>query len=105
MCGQHFRQAGFVPNVLFETSRAKTIIDIIAARMCCGLVPYTDSIPPRKEVAFFCLPGHPTWNLAASYRKNSYLSMPARHFIELASAYWKEELAPPHMDTSASSGQ
>lgn len=93
-----FQQAGFVPNVLFETSRAKTIIDMIAARMCCGLVPYTDSIPPRKEVAFFCLPGHPTWDLAASYRRNSYLSMPARRFIDLASCYWKRELALPGAD-------
>lgn len=116
-----FRQAGFIPNVLFETSRARTIIDIVAAQMCCGLVPYTDSLHAAeamrphgavhrkdatlpegaahrkdamfpKGAAFFCLPGHPTWNLAASYRKGSYLSHPARRLIDLASDYWRTEL-------------
>lgn len=87
-----FRQAGIIPNILFETSRANTIIDIVAAGMCCGIIPDHDSLSHRDEIAFFLLPDHPSWKIMASYKKGSYLSKPARRFIELAVEYWKNSL-------------
>lgn len=87
-----FRQAGIIPNILFETSRANTIIDMVAAGMCCGIIPDHDNLAHRDEIAFFSLPDHPTWKIMASYKKGSYLSKPARRFIELADEYWKHSL-------------
>lgn len=86
---QIFHRAGFQPNVLFETASSKTIIEMAASKLCCSIVPDSDAIPHPKELAFFCLPEHPTWNIAASYKKNSYLSKPAKRFIELGMNYWK----------------
>ena len=86
-----FRQAGFVPAVLFETSRTNTILSMVSARLCCGLISESYCSQSFPGVSIFSLPGHPTWNLVASYRKKGYLSKPARRFIELAANYWKNE--------------
>ncbi|MCI8887784.1 MAG: LysR family transcriptional regulator [Hungatella sp.] len=96
-----FRKHRFVPTVLFETSRSHTILNIISNNMCCGLLSdyyYDPSIP---NVSFFCLPDHPTWELAASYKKGSYLSRPAKAFIRLASDYWNSHKFQPDYCESA----
>ncbi len=84
-----FQQAGFSPTVLFETSSFRTILKMIHANLCCGLVPSVYAKTAPSNVTFFSLPTHPTRNLAASYKKGSYLSLPARYFIHLASEYWR----------------
>lgn len=86
-----FRQAGFVPTVLFETSRIHTILSMVSAKMCCGLVSSTYCTELFPGVSFCSLPDHPTWNLSASYKKGSYLNTPAKYFITLASEYWKNK--------------
>ena len=89
---QIFRQAGFIPNVLFETTRACTIMDIVAAGMCCSIIPDADYIPCVKGVSLFSMPSHPTWSIKALYRKGSYLGKPAKEFISLASQYWQNQV-------------
>lgn len=84
-----FRQSGFVPTVLFETARSHTILSMVSSRLCCGLVPGSCASDSTPGVAMFSLPAHPTWELTASYKKGSYLSKPARLFIQLASQYWQ----------------
>lgn len=84
-----FRQAWFVPTVLFETSRTHTILSMVSARMCCGLVSSSYTQDPFHGVSFFSLPDCPTWSLFASYKKGSYLTKPAQFFISLASEYWQ----------------
>lgn len=85
-----FRQAGFAPTVLFDTSRIQTILDMVESNMCCGLFPSSYLAQGRRHVACFHLPERPTWNLTASYRKGSYLGKSARSFISLVSDYWKQ---------------
>ena len=87
-----FRQAGFTPNVLFETARAKTIMEIVSAGMCCGIVPDSDVLSYQKNVSLFSLPDHPCWNIMALTRKGSYLSEPIKDFISLATRYWNTAL-------------
>lgn len=84
-----FRQADFTPNVLFETSNTTTIVAMIRSNLCCGVIPryYTKDV---DGMACFYLPSHPTWKVAASYRKASYLSKAAKDFIRLASDFWSE---------------
>lgn len=83
-----FRQMNFHPPILFETARAKTIVDMAASNICCGLVPdyYTETENPN--VRFFSLPSHPVWDITASYKRGSYLNNAAKCFIRLAADYW-----------------
>lgn len=82
-----FQKAGFAPTVLFETSSAASIVSMISGNLCCGLIPrhYTFG---AQGITFFSLPEHPVWDIAASYRKHSYLSQPMKALIELARQYW-----------------
>lgn len=87
---QIFQKAGFKPHVLFETSSNHTILSMIQAHLCVGIVPYHYMKQKPEGVRFFALPDHPTWKICASYRKDAYLSNAARKFTELVKAYWKD---------------
>ena len=84
-----FEEAGFTPNVLFETSNTGTILTMIRSRLCCGLIPAYYLRDRPEGVACFRLPSRPTWEITASHRKNSYLTHSAARFVELAAEYWK----------------
>lgn len=61
---QLFRESGFYPLVLFET-RSITILEMVAAGLCCSIVPDAESLEYIEGVSFFCLDTHPRWNLIA----------------------------------------
>lgn len=83
-----FRRANFHPVVLFETARAMTILEMVAAKMCCGVVPDFYARTNHPGISFYSLPEYPVWDVMASYKKGSYLNQAARYFITLASDYW-----------------
>ena len=85
-----FQEAGFCPNVLFETASNATVLNMIQNNLCCGLIPayYLRDMP--SGCTCFSLPEHPTWEMVASYKKGMYLPVAARYFIELAAEFWKE---------------
>lgn len=89
-----FSEAGFSPNVLFETANNQTIISMIQAGICCGILPmyYVDQTDP--SIAYFTLASHPVWEVAAAYRKDHYISKAAREFISLAARYFISRLMP-----------
>lgn len=82
-----FQEAGFTPNVLFETANNLAIVTMIKSNLCCGLLPYYYVKKDREGMACFSLPNRLTWGLYASYRKDSYLSNAAKEFIRLAKAF------------------
>ena len=83
-----FRKSGFTPNVLFETASNNTVLSMIEANLCCGVVPeyYVRRLP--KGISRFAFPTHPSWDIVANYRKNGYLSEAAKYFIELVRNFW-----------------
>lgn len=83
-----FRQTGFSPFILLETARVRTILDMVDAGMCCGLVSATYADLPYENISYFSLPSHPAWDIMASFKKGSYLNKPMKFFIQLASDYW-----------------
>lgn len=83
-----FKQAGFAPNILFETRNNNTIIYMVQTNLCCGLVPSYYAQNRTADIAFFQLPNHPSWHVAASYKRNAYLSRPARLFIDMVKEHW-----------------
>ena len=82
-----FKRAGFAPNILFETHNNNTIIYMVQTNLCCGLVP-SYYMRRTNDIAFFQMPDHPSWHVAASYKRNSYLSKPARLFIHMVKEHW-----------------
>ncbi len=107
MIDQIFREAGFSPSVLFETSSNATVLSMIESRLCCGIIPAhyvskkstgypqaglaQDPMPKKEGMRFFRMPSHPTWQITVSYQKNAYLSKAAKQFIRLAMDFWKQE--------------
>jgi DNA-binding transcriptional LysR family regulator len=85
-----FEKSGVTPRVLFETSSTSTIITMVESKLCCGLIPryYTQG---RDNMICFSLPQKPSWDVAVSYKKDSYLSCVARDFINLAKNYWSNQ--------------
>ena len=83
-----FRKSGFTPNVLFETSSNNTVLSMIEANLCCGVVPkyYVRRLP--NGISCFAFASHPSWDIVANYRKNGYLSEAAKYFIELVREFW-----------------
>lgn len=87
-----FRRSGFVPKVLFETSSNSTILSMVQSNQCCGVIPYHYVKQDPEGIACFAFPSHPRWDIVASYRHHSYLSLPAKAFIALAGDYWNGSL-------------
>ena len=83
-----FKEAGFAPSVLFETSSTATIANLVRSRICCGLIPLYYVQRQPEGIAAFALDSHPAWDIAVSWRQGGYVSQAAREFIRLAAAYW-----------------
>ena len=83
-----FKEAGFVPNVLFETANNHAIISMIRSRICCGIVPkyYIDTTDPA--LTYYALPGHPSWDIVAAYKKEYYMTKAAKELLLLAKEYF-----------------
>lgn len=86
-----FEKENIEPLILFETSSNTTIASMVRANLCCGLLPeyYVKTI--AKDLLCFELPENPSWDIVASYRKKSYLSLAGKYFIKLVNDYWKED--------------
>ena len=84
-----FQAAGFVPQILFETASNQTILSMIRAEICCGILPAYYVDPTFPEVTYYRLPSHPLWNITATHRKDAYITKAANEFISLAAGYFK----------------
>lgn len=87
-----FDQSGFTPNIIFEAARSQTILEMVAANLCCSVIPFSATLQAPDNVTFFTLPTHPFWKIAACYSKGSYLSKPKKDLIDLAGNYWEDLL-------------
>lgn len=84
-----FKQAGFQPNILFETGSHSAILSMVQSGQSCGVVPYHYVREPVPAgIRCFSFPQHPTWDIVVSYKKKSYLGRAAREFIQLAKSFW-----------------
>lgn len=88
---QIFEDAGFTPQILLETGNNHTILSMIQAQLCCGILTsyYVNELP--DGITCFRLPNRPTWEYTASYRGDRYLSAAGRCFINLMKQQWGDE--------------
>lgn len=84
-----FKEAGFTPNILFETSSNITLRNMVKNRMACSLISHNYAID-QEDIAYFYLPSHPFWELCATYKKGHYLTKAASAFIELAIQHYHQ---------------
>lgn len=91
-----FRNAGFTPKILFETSSNQTILSMIQAGLCVGIVPWYYIKNCGQELCYYSLPDHPRWKICATYRKDAYLSNAAREFIRMVKNYYQLQNASEH---------
>lgn len=82
-----FKEAGFAPNILFESASNYTLCTMVRNGLGCTILPEAYATA-QESVAYFYLSSRPSWELAATYRKGSYLTKAARDFISLATQFW-----------------
>ena len=82
-----FKDAGFEPRILFETTYTSSIVRAVEFNLSCAVVPYYYVKSENKNISYFRIKGFPSWDVSISYKKDSYLSKPAQAFIELAKKY------------------
>ncbi|MCI8295922.1 MAG: LysR family transcriptional regulator [Lachnospiraceae bacterium] len=85
-----FAEAGFIPDILLETSNHQTIANLVSNGYACSVVPRMYISDPSK-VRFYHLPGRPSWTLCAAYKKGSYLSQPKKDLLEMVEQFWRRE--------------
>lgn len=86
------KQAGFQPNVLYESSQWDFIVEMVAAGLGIALLPEVicrSLHPSRVRVLDLATPVIP-WNLAMIWRKKSYLSFAAREWIRFTRELFEE---------------
>lgn len=76
------RQAGFEPNITFESSNMETVQSLVAAGMGVALVPQLIATAPRSEFvpAYLSIEGNPSRTLVLAYRSERYMSKAAEAF-------------------------
>lgn len=92
MVDKAFRNAGFKPHVLFESSNTKTIFNTVYNQMGAGFFPRF-YVEPGAPIVYFSIGEEFFWKLGIAYRKGIYLSKPEKRLIELMRGYLEKEIA------------
>ncbi|MFB5270026.1 LysR family transcriptional regulator [Paenibacillus enshidis] len=79
------------PHILLETRSCHTLFEMAAQGICCAVFPITYA-KPNAAVSYFSIRQNPVWEVAASYKKDSYLSHAAKELISMATDYWLEKV-------------
>lgn len=82
------KKVNISPKILFETTRSKAILEMVACNMCCGIIPSYFCKTFNENISYFSLNPSINLDIVASYKKDSYLNKPAKFFIQLASDYF-----------------
>jgi len=86
---QIFRREQFVPNILFDTANNSTIMEMVKAGICCGIVPlYATQHYRNCGIKYYSFPTPLTWDVMVTYPKGAMLSKAAMLFIQYAKEYW-----------------
>ena len=84
-----FSEAGFAPQILFETSSNLTLRNMVKNRIACSLISHNYA-REQEDIAYFYLPSRPMWELCATYKKGHYLTKAASEFLELAIRHYRK---------------
>ncbi|WP_079911565.1 LysR family transcriptional regulator [Paenibacillus sp. 32352] len=88
---QLLAEDNIAPPILLETRSCKTLYEMIAEGICCSIIPISYA-KPGPNVSYFSLQQNPVWDIAASYKKDSYLSQAAKDLIAMCTDYWLQKM-------------
>ena len=84
-----FKNAGFLPQILFETASNKTIRSMIKNSLGCTILP-REYFKFPDEIAYYRLPENPTWELCSVWKKGTWQTKFANCFTGLAASYFQQ---------------
>lgn len=86
MINHAFKQAGFVPNILFEMPSTITLHNLVKQQVCPTFFPQS-YVNENDPIVYFSLEPNLTWKPSIAYLKDTYLSKIEKHFIDLYRQY------------------
>lgn len=92
-----FKEAGFAPKILFETSSNATLCNMVQKQMACSLISHNYA-KEREGIVYFYLPSRPVWELCAAYKKGHYLTKAASAFLNLAIGHYRQAALANHQE-------
>lgn len=85
-----FKQAGFAPKTIFETSNIRTICNLAASGYAISILP-SSYAAPTNEAVYFYLDTAVRWNRFAATNAKHHLSIPEQYLISLAKDWTVEK--------------
>ncbi|MDQ0897710.1 MULTISPECIES: LysR family transcriptional regulator [unclassified Paenibacillus] len=79
------------PDILLETRSCQTLFKMVAEGICCSIFPITYA-KPSTNISYFSIKQNPEWEVAASYKKGSYLCNVAHDLIRISTDYWTKKM-------------
>ena len=93
ICDGYCRQAGFTPNIIFESDSPATVHDLIAAGLGVGFWPaYSWGTFSRKELVLLPIDSPDCQRSLILTCTSSNASMQVQDFYQFASAYMKQKI-------------
>lgn len=85
-----FKQAGFSPKVIFETSNIRTIFALATSGYAISILP-SSYVAPTNEAVYFYLDTPVRWKRFAATHIKHQLTTPEQYLISLASDWTAEQ--------------
>ena len=85
-----FKQAGFSPKIIFETSNIRTIYNLAASGYAISILPASYAVP-TNEAVYFYLDTPVRWNRFAAIHAKHHLTVPERYLVTLAKDWTVEK--------------
>lgn len=86
-----FRARQVVPQILFDTSNPATILEMVRAGICCGIVAESTAQGFEQGIRYYSFEKPLRWNVAVSYPKGAFLNQAENLFIQQAREYWMQK--------------
>ncbi len=81
------KQTDFQPLILFESSSIRALLTMVRNNIACTIVS-AGYYKYQDKIAYYRIPGDPTWEMCITYKKGSYLSKAALYYKELIRDYF-----------------
>lgn len=85
-----FEAAGYRPDILFESTSTRTVVNMVRQQICPAFFPQS-YVEPQAPMVYFSVHPHQSWMRCMAYLKGCYLTRPEKYYIELATRYTRGE--------------
>ena len=85
-----FEEAGFVPDIMFESRMNNITALLVSSGICLTILPESQARLYRENIRWFRLASNPTWESCFIYHHENPPRKAARYFIQLGVEMGKE---------------